>query len=93
VADDGVSQKVTASAGTVTKSQITLPADGISLVPWRTFRDVNPVESKFLLRMKAAKDALPTVALFSIDEKWKLDTVQAIAKYLGDALPDARILA
>ncbi|WP_420239234.1 hypothetical protein ACOBR2_06540 [Telmatobacter bradus] len=93
IADDGMSQKVTATAGTLSKAQITLPSEGVSLIPWRSFRDVNPVESKFLLRMKAAKDELPYIALFQIDEKWKLDTVRAIEKYLAKKLPEAKILA
>lgn len=93
VADDGISQEVVAKSGTVTKVPITLPADGVPLIPWRTFRDANPVESKFLLRMKGVKDGLPQIALFEIDAKWKLDTVGSIRSYLAGELPDATILA
>jgi hypothetical protein len=93
VADDGISQQVTAVSGTITKAAIKLPAEGIPLIPWRTFRDANPVESKFLLRMKGVKDSLPMIALFEIDEKWKLDTVGAIRDYLAENLPDATIIA
>jgi hypothetical protein len=84
MADDGMSQQVEIKAGTVSKSQVVLPADGIPLIPWRTFRDADPVESKFLLRLKQVKDDLPLVALYDIDQKWKLDTVNSVAKWLGE---------
>ncbi|HLH36024.1 MAG TPA: hypothetical protein VKX41_15230 [Alloacidobacterium sp.] len=93
VADDGMSQVVTVKTGTVVKNTVTLPADGVPLIPWRTFRDAAPVESKFLLRMKSVKDSLPLVALIDIDAKWELDTMGSIKKYLSDALPDAVIIA
>jgi hypothetical protein len=93
VVDDGVSQEVTVKAGTVTRSTVQLPADGVALIPWRTFRDASPVESKFLLRMKAVKDALPHIALFEIDAKWQVDTMQSIANYIAKQLPAANIIA
>jgi len=93
VADDGISQEVNIKSGTVTKASVTLPSDGVSLIPWRTFREVHPVQSKFLLRMKGVKDQLPHIALFEIDAKWKLYTVEAIRKYLRHELPDAKIIA
>jgi hypothetical protein len=93
VVDDGVSQEVTVKSGTVTRSTVTLPADGVTLIPWRTFRDATPVESKFLLRMKGVKDGLPQIALFEIDAKWRVDTMQSIAAYLATALPGVTIIA
>ena len=93
VADDGISQEVTVKLGTVTRAGVTLPADGIPLIPWRTFRDANPIESRFLLRMRGVKDQLPQIALFEIDAKWQLDTVGSIRSYLEGALPSAIIIA
>jgi hypothetical protein len=93
MADDGLSQQLEVKVGTVSKSQVKLPADGIPLIPWRTFRDADPVESKFLLRLQQVKDDLPKVALFDIDQKWQLNTVNSIAKWLGEKLPDARVIA
>jgi hypothetical protein len=92
VADDGMSQAITIKDGAVTRTACELPADGIPLVPWRTFREVNPVESKFLLRMKGIKDELPRIGLFEIDAKWKVDTVKSIQGYLFKALPDVPII-
>jgi len=93
VSDDGISQEVTVKSGTITKSAVQLPADGITLIPVRTFGDANPVEAKFLLRMKGVKDALPKIALFEIDPMWKLYTVASIRKYLAEQLPDAVIIS
>jgi hypothetical protein len=91
--DDGISQEVVVKSGTLTKAGIVLPSDGVPLIPWRTFRDANPVISRFLLRMKGVKDGLPLIAIFEIDAKWKLDTVSSIRSYLAGQLPDATIIA
>jgi hypothetical protein len=88
VADDGLSQKLEIKAGAASKAAVTLPSEGIPLIPWRTFRDAAAVESKFLLRLKQVKDDLPMVALFEIDQKWKLDTIQSIAAWLKGAVPE-----
>lgn len=95
VADDGLSQKVeiTQQTKSVTKIPVTLPADGVPLIPWRTFREAAPVESRFLLRLQAVKDSLPNAALFDIDQKWKLDTVASVAAWLAEKLPEATIVA
>jgi len=93
ISDDGISQQVQTTTGTITKSSVQLPADGIPLVPHRTFRDANPVEAKFLLRMKGVKDSVPQVALFEIDPMWKLYTVASIRKYLEEQLPGAVIIS
>jgi hypothetical protein len=91
--DDGISQKVEVKTGTASKAGIEIPAEGINLVPWRTFRDAAPVNSKFLLRLKTVKDSLPMVALFEIDQKWKLDTVNSIREWLRKHIKDAKIIA
>lgn len=92
VADDGVSQKVTTESGTIQRGNATLPAEGISLIPRRTFRDANPVEATFLLRMKPVKDSLPQIALFEIDAMWKLYAMASIRKYLEDKIPGSTII-
>jgi len=93
LADDGVSQKLEVKAGTSSKSAVLIPAEGISLIPWRTFRDAAPVSSKFLLRLKTVKDSLPQIALFEIDQKWRLDTINSIAKWLREHAKGAKIIA
>jgi hypothetical protein len=91
-ADDGISQVVTVKQGAVTRSAVELPKE-IPLIPWRTFREVAPVESKFLLRMRGVKDQLPEIAIFEIDGKWKLDTVESIRHYINQQLPEALVIA
>jgi hypothetical protein len=93
IADDGISQEVTVKSGTLTKAGVLLPADGVPLIPWRTFRDASPVESRFLLRMRGVKDGLPQIALFEIDGRWQIDTVNSIRSYLAGELTDAIIIA
>lgn len=93
VADDGISQEITVKSGTITKGTVQLPADGVSLIPWRTFRDANPCEAKFLLRMKGVKDGLPQIALFEVDAMWKLYLVGSIRKYLEEKLGPVVIIA
>jgi hypothetical protein len=77
----------------VTRSSIELPADGISLIPWRTFRDANPVVSRFLLRMRGVKDGLPKIALFEIDAKWQLDTVASLRSWIENDIPGVTVIA
>ena len=92
VSDDGMSQTITVRQGAVTRTAVELPPE-IPLIPWRTFREVNQVESKFLIRMKAVKDSLPLIAIFEIDGKWKLDVVESISAYILKNLPDAIVIA
>jgi len=93
VTDDGLSQEVVVKSGTVTKAAVPLPADGVPLIPWRTFREVSPVQSRFLLRMKGVKDGLPQIALFEIDAKWQLDTRGAIASWLSTNVPGITVIS
>lgn len=88
VADDGYSQKVVIVEGGVEHGEVNLPPR-ISLRPYRTFREVDPVESDFLLRFKAQKDALPAVALIPVDAgRWKTDTALTVRLWLEKALPE-----
>lgn len=93
VTDDGISQEVQIKSGTVTRNAVALPADGVPLIPWRTFRDAHPVQSRFLLRMKGVKDALPQIALFEIDAKWELDTIASIRRWIEENASGAIVIA
>ncbi len=87
VADDGFSQKVVIQEGGVRHGEVTLPPR-VSLRPYRTFREVDPVESDFLLRFKAQQEALPVVALLPVDAgRWKVDTAWAVSAWLKAMLP------
>jgi hypothetical protein len=43
--------------------------------------------------LKGIKDSLPQVALYDIDQKWKLDTANSVADWLRAKLPDATVIA
>lgn len=91
VSDDGISQTVTAKVGAVTRASVELPSE-IPLIYWRTFREADPVESKYMLRLKGEPGKVPLAALFEVDARWRLDTVESVARYLAAALPGAIIL-
>ncbi len=92
LADDGISQSLEIKTSTASRAAVTLPAEGIPLIPWRTFRDANQVESKFLLRFKG-DGGFPLVALFEIDQTWQLDCVNSIRKWLESNVKDIPIVA
>jgi hypothetical protein len=92
-ADDGFSQKVVIQEGGVTRGGVELPPR-IALAPYRTFREITPVESDFLIRMQGKKDALPQIALFGVDGGgWKLDTVLAVKTWLLEKIPTILVIA
>ena len=81
-ADNGVSQVVTAKKGAslMTTEQV---RPRLSLIPFRTFREVPQPESEFILRL----DENGRVGLFEADGGiWKIESKANIADYLSDAL-------
>lgn len=94
--DDGVTQRVVASAGVVGVYETETP-NPVRLIPFRTFREVAQPESLFVLRMKRAPEGsgrMPQVALFEADGgKWKLEAIENIATFLRTKLPGVTILA
>jgi hypothetical protein len=92
VTDDGISQTVEIKSGTVVRGKVDLPTEGIPLVAWRTFRDVPPPVSKFLLRIKAL-GSVPMIALHEIDAKWRLDTIESIRGWIAKEVKDAIVIA
>ena len=86
-ADDGVSQKVTINAGVSTAADV-IVRNPVTLIPFRTFREVEQPESPFVLRFNEEGAA----ALFTGDgSKWKLEAVSAIRKYLEEALEGTNV--
>jgi hypothetical protein len=93
VQDDGLSQVVTVKAGTVTRETVALPPR-IDLFAYRTFREIDPVRSDFMVRLKGKPGEIPTIALLEIDGgKWKLDSMLLVAKWLQHKLPEATVIA
>lgn len=88
IADDGFSQKVVIQAGGVTHGEVELPPR-ITLRPYRSFREIDPVESDFLLRFKSRKEALPEVCLIPVDAgRWKTDTAMQVRGWLAKHMPE-----
>jgi hypothetical protein len=82
VADDGVTQRVTARAG-VTRVQVVDLPNPVTLRPFRTFSDIEQPESKFILRIKADGDRGPQCALYEADGgAWKNKAISTIKQYL-----------
>jgi len=87
--DDGVTQTVTAKQGVALAYHVKAP-NPVTLRPYRTFREVDQPESKFVFRMQAGKEAgcRPSCALFEADGgRWKLEAIQSIATFLRAAVP------
>ena len=93
VADDGVTQRVTAKAGVARVAIVDLP-NPVELYPYRTFLDVEQPASKFVLRIKADKDEGPRCALFEADGgAWRATAVETIKSYMVDNLdPEKAII-
>lgn len=81
-ADDGITQSVTAKTGIRTLENVKL-SPIVTLIPYRTFIEVDQPECEFLLRLKEG----PKAALFEADGgAWKLQARKNIKEYFGHAL-------
>lgn len=86
VEDDGISQAVTSSAK-LRRFEIVQISPFVNLQPFRTFREIEQPESRFLMRMRQQKDALPKIALFEADNgEWKLEAMRRIKQFISDGL-------
>lgn len=84
--DDGVNQTVALKTGQIETVEVTVK-NRVKLTPIRTFYEAAPVETEFLLRLKAT-GGLPLVALFPLGgTRWQGESMLSIKKYLGDNLP------
>jgi len=89
--DDGVSQIATLRAGVHLAGEEKIP-NPVSLCPWRTFREITQPESLFVFRLHGGDDGLPSCSLLEADGgKWKLDAIQAVAKWLDTELRAAQL--
>lgn len=90
--DDGASQTVTTQAGVhggLTKKE-TAPVI-VKLRPYRTFRDIDQINSEFLFRMKLinTEDNIVGCCLYEADGgRWRNFAVRAIRDYLAENLPE-----
>ncbi|WP_031422958.1 hypothetical protein [Exiguobacterium sp. NG55] len=82
--DDGVSQVISAKTGVATIGKVAVP-NPVTLAPYRTFVEVEQVESQFIFRMKEG----PTAALFEADGgQWRNAAIENIKEFLADKLSE-----
>lgn len=91
--DDGVAQKITASAGVALVGEQRVP-NPIVLRPYRTFREIEQPASAFVFRLRPGKDE-PECVLFEADGgAWKREAIVRIEEYLKSELPpDIAVIA
>ncbi len=86
--DNGMSQDTTLkrqTRGNMTQDETIRPI--VALRPYRSFREMEPVEGLFNFRLVAQKEEAPALKLVCADgDAWKLETVQAIKSYLAENL-------
>lgn len=89
VGDDGVSQGVTIKTGVASVNTVVVP-NPVLLTPYRTFQEVEQVESKFIFRMKNG----PVAAIFEADgSMWRGTAIERIKEYLKSKVSeDIKIL-
>lgn len=91
--DDGVTQRVTASAGIALAQEVSLP-NPVMLRPYRTFTEVEQPPSQFVLRVQSGKNGLPDVALFEADGgRWKHEAITNVRDYLAEHVSGITIIA
>jgi hypothetical protein len=94
--DDGITQTATVKVG-VTGALKTSEAAPIiiNLKPFRTFRELDQVESEFLFRVRVDGEGKPPVcALFEADGgRWRNFAVLAIRDWLAEKIQDIAIIA
>lgn len=84
--DDGISQKATIRQGIANNTDVVVP-NPVELIPFRTFQEVQQVESNFVFRMRSERGI--TCALYDADGgAWKIDAVMRIKEYLQTELSD-----
>jgi len=82
--DNGVSQKVTIKTGIASVGEAEVP-NPVTLAPYRTFPEIEQVESKFIFRMKEG----PHAALYEADGgAWKNKAMRRIKDFLVDNLKE-----
>jgi hypothetical protein len=89
--DDGISQEAIVRAGLALERRIDMPTRP-TLRPFRSFTDVEPVESTFLLRARKSPQG-PTFALLECDGgDWKPKTTAKLVEFLRTKLSDYLVI-
>lgn len=82
VGDNGVSQEVTIKQSTKGLVDVVVP-NPVVLRPYRTFTEIEPVESSFIFRLKEGGYC----SLFEADGgRWKIETMKNLQEYIENTL-------
>lgn len=82
--DDGISQHVTTS-NKIGRLENTKIRPLVNLRPYRTFNEIEQIESRFLLRLFPVEKKLPNVTLFETDGGlWRNKAIKSIARWFVD---------
>jgi hypothetical protein len=88
LADDGVTQVVTARTGVARVGEVAIK-NPVMLAPFRTFTEVDQPASPFIYRLKDSGGGNFTGALFEADGgRWRNVAIENVADFLRDNLPD-----
>lgn len=84
IGDNGVSQEITIKQSTKGLVDVAVP-NPVSLKPYRTFTEIEPVESKFVFRLKEGGYC----SLWEADGgAWKVQTMKELKLYIIEMLDD-----
>jgi hypothetical protein len=84
--DDGFTQGAVARSGVAFVAKVEIP-NPIGLAPFRSFPEVKPVTSEFLLRVRGGDKAPIEAALFEADGgAWAVDTAAEVSAWLQKQL-------
>lgn len=80
--DDGITQEIEIKTGIITKEWAKIP-NPVGLYPYRTFPEIEPLESLFVLRAKSDTNGTIYFALFQAQGKlWEYKITEKIKNYL-----------
>ena len=86
LADDGMTQRVTARSGISLVKQVSVP-NPVVLAPYRTFTEVEQPKSPFVFRIRQTGDEVQA-ALFAADaDAWKREAIANIRDWFEHHIP------
>lgn len=86
--DDGVTQQAVVKTGITTKENAFVP-NPVTLIPYRTFLEVEQPESKFVYRISEGMKGAPMFKLVAADGGlWKNQAMENVKRYLMEQLAD-----
>ena len=89
LSDDGISQTTTVGRAVKTKVSIRNP---VMLSPYRTFQEVEQVESPFVFRINSDRSGEPTLSLYESDcGEWKIKAIENIYSFLVREITGVKI--